>query len=92
LLINYVKLTTTEAKLAEQQGRMTKKRFQEKTNKYRARVVANGFGFVPIIFESSGQIHDQSKDSFKFSSRKQWKQERLIGTMLMHIVSSGLYD
>jgi hypothetical protein len=64
---------------------MAKKRFQEKTNEYRARVVANGFGFVPIIFESIGRIHDQAKKSFKFPSRKQWKQERLIGTMLMHI-------
>ncbi len=63
--------------VAEQQVRMARKRFQEKTNKYRARVVENGFGFVPIIFESSGHIHDQSKSSFKFSTRKQWKQEIL---------------
>jgi hypothetical protein len=56
--------------LAGQQGRMAKKRFQEKTNKYRARVVANGFGFVPIIFESSGHIHDQSKRFIQVSVKK----------------------
>jgi hypothetical protein len=53
-------------KLAGQQKKMANKRFQEKTNKYRARVVANGFGFVPIIFESSGRIHDQSKKPSSF--------------------------
>jgi hypothetical protein len=72
--------------LAGQQGRMAKKRFQEKkTNKYRARVVANGFGFVPTIFEPSATFTINRKNSFKFPSRKQWKQEILVGTMLMHI-------
>jgi hypothetical protein len=58
---------TVSRELAGQQGRMVRKRFQEKTNnKYRARVLANGFGFVPIIFEPSGHIHDQSKNPSSF--------------------------
>jgi hypothetical protein len=63
--------------LAGQQGRMAKKRFQENTNKYRARVVANGFGFVPIIFESSGHIHDQSKRFLQVSVKKAMETRKI---------------
>ncbi len=56
---------------------MAKKRFQEKTNKYRARVVANGFGFVSIIFESSGHIHDQSKTFLKVSVKKAMETRKI---------------
>jgi hypothetical protein len=60
--------------LAGQQGKVARKRFQEKTNMYRARVVANGFGFVPIIFESSGHIHDQKNpSSFRQESNRNKK-------------------
>ncbi len=60
-----------------QQGRMARKRFQEKTNKYRARVVANGFGFVLIIFDSSGHIHDQLKRFLQVSVKKAMKTRKI---------------
>ncbi len=57
---------------------MARKLFQEKTNKYRARVVANGFGFVPIIFESSGHhIHNQSKQFLQVSVEKAMKTRKI---------------
>jgi hypothetical protein len=63
--------------LAGQQERMAKKRFQEKTYKYRARVIANGFGFVPIIFESSGHIHNQSKKILQVSVKKAMETRKI---------------
>ena len=55
---------------AGDQGRMARRRYQEKVNKYRARVLANGFGFVPIIFESTGLIHAQSLQFLEASMKK----------------------
>ncbi len=74
----YGQLENVESrKVAGQQERMARNCFQEKTNKYRARVVANGFGYVPIIFESSGHIHDQSKKFLQASVKKAMETRKI---------------
>ena len=62
---------------AGDQGRMARRRFQEKVNKYRARVLANRFGFVPIIFESSGLIHAQSLQFLEASMKKSAESRKI---------------
>ncbi len=40
-------------------------------------MVTNGFGFVPIIFESSGDIHDQSKRFLQVSVKKAMETRKI---------------
>jgi hypothetical protein len=48
-----------------------------KSENARMMVVANGFGFVPIIFESSGHIHDQSKKFLQVSVKKAMETRKI---------------
>lgn len=48
--------------LALQQGRMAAKAAQHKTTQYQDICRANGLGFVPLIFESTGLMHESVKD------------------------------
>jgi hypothetical protein len=75
---------------ATQHGRAGKTAFKQKCSKYAGPAASNDLGFLPIVFEITGQMHPESKKLFEVAIKHAAENRNIPYSTLWHYWTSAL--